>query len=259
MILDDIVSYTRIQVKKEKEKIPLNKLLVDYQVPVRDFKGALKDSGISIIAEIKKASPSKGVIRQDFSPQDTAKVYELINIDAISVLTEDRFFQGSLEYINLTKKVSSKPVLRKDFIVDEYQLYQTRAFGGDGALLIAEVLGNRLKKFYNLAKELGLYPLVEVHNLTELENALNSGCDIIGINNRDLKTFKVDMKTTENLIKDIPEGIIVVSESGIKAPEDIKYLRSLGVDAVLIGEIFMRNMDNIEEIKEFIRLSKGSE
>lgn len=259
MILDDIVSYTRIQVEKEKEKIPLNKLLVDYQVPVRDFKGALKDSGISIIAEIKKASPSKGVIRQDFSPQDTAKVYELINIDAISVLTEDRFFQGSLEYINLTKKVSSKPVLRKDFIVDEYQLYQTRAFGGDGALLIAEVLGNRLKKFYNLAKELGLYPLVEVHNLTELENALNSGCDIIGINNRDLKTFKVDMKTTENLIKDIPEGIIVVSESGIKAPEDIKYLRSLGVDAVLIGETFMRNMDNIEEIKEFIRLSKGSE
>lgn len=259
MILDDIVSYTRIQVEKEKEKIPLNKLLVDYQVPVRDFKGALKDSGISIIAEIKKASPSKGVIRQNFSPQDTAKVYELINIDAISVLTEDRFFQGSLEYINLTKKVSSKPVLRKDFIVDEYQLYQTRAFGGDGALLIAEVLGNRLKKFYNLAKELGLYPLVEVHNLTELENALNSGCDIIGINNRDLKTFKVDMKTTENLIKDIPEGIIVVSESGIKAPEDIKYLRSLGVDAVLIGETFMRNMDNIEEIKEFIRLSKGSE
>lgn len=259
MILDDIVSYTRIQVEKKKEKVPLNKLLVDYQVPVRDFKGALEGSGISIIAEIKKASPSKGVIRQDFSPQDTAKVYEAINIDAISVLTEDRFFQGSLEYINLTKKVSSKPVLRKDFIVDEYQLYQTRAFGGDGALLIAGVLSNRLKRFYNLAKELGLYPLVEVHNLTELENALNSGCDIIGINNRDLKTFKVDMKTTESLIKDIPEEIIVVSESGIKAPEDIKYLRSLGVDAVLIGETFMRNMDNVEEIKEFIRLSKGSE
>lgn len=257
MILDDIVAYKRMQIEKEKEIKSIEEYSINLQhMPIRDFKMALSKEGISIISEIKKASPSKGIIKEDFDPVKIAKVYDEINIDAVSVLTEKQFFKGNDEYIEMVKKVNSKPILRKDFIIDEYQIFQAKAIGADAVLLIASILEDNIKKFYNLAKELGLQCLTEVHNERELDTALCAGCDIIGINNRDLRDFTVNLKTTEKLIKHIPKDTIVVSESGIKTSEDIKYLRSLGVNAVLIGETFMRNIDSIQEVKNFILKAK---
>lgn len=257
MILDDIVAYKRMQIEKEKEIKSIEEYSINLQhMPIRDFKKALSKEGISIISEIKKASPSKGIIKEDFDPVKIAKVYEEINIDAVSVLTEKQFFKGNDEYIEMVKKVNSKPILRKDFIIDEYQIFQAKSIGADAILLIASILGSDIKRFYNLSKELGLHCLTEVHNERELDTALSAGCDIIGINNRNLKDFTVDLKTTEKLIKHIPKDTIVVSESGIKTSEDIKYLRSLGVNAVLIGETFMRNIEDIQEVKDFILKAK---
>jgi Indole-3-glycerol phosphate synthase len=257
MILDDIVAYKRMQIEKEKEIKSIEEYSINLQhMTIRDFKKALSKEGISIISEIKKASPSKGIIKEDFDPVKIAKVYDEINIDAVSVLTEKQFFKGNDEYIEMVKRVNSKPILRKDFIIDEYQIFQAKAIGADAVLLIASILEDNIKKFYNLAKELGLQCLTEVHNERELDTALCAGCDIIGINNRDLRDFTVNLKTTEKLIKHIPKDTIVVSESGIKTPEDIKYVRSLGVNAVLIGETFMRNIESVQEVKDFIIKSK---
>lgn len=259
MILDDIVAHKRMQIEQEKEIKPIKEYSDKLQdMPIRNFKKALNKENISIIAEIKKASPSKGIIKENFDPSKIAKVYEQINIDAVSVLTEKQFFKGKDEYIAIAKEVNSKPILRKDFIIDEYQILQARAIGADAILLIVAILGDNIKRFYNLAKDLGLYCLTEVHNEKELDIALNAGCDIVGINNRDLRDFTVDLKTTEKLIKHIPKDTIVVSESGIKTSEDIKYLRSLGVNAVLIGETFMRNIENIEETRDFIFKARES-
>lgn len=257
MILDDIVAYKRKQIEKEKEIKSIEDYSINLQyMPIRDFKKALNKEQIAIISEIKKASPSKGIIKEDFDPVKIAKVYEEINIDAVSVLTEKQFFKGNDEYIEMVKRVNSKPILRKDFIIDEYQLYQAKAIGADAVLLIVSILQNDTKKFYSLAKKLGLHCLTEVHNESELDIALSAECDIIGINNRNLRDFTVDLKTTEKLMKDITKDTIVVSESGIKTSEDIKYLRSLGVNAVLIGETFMRNIEDIEEVKDFILKAK---
>ncbi len=258
MILDDIVAYKKLQVITEKERCPLDKLIVNCEYKnVRNFKKALTKPNISIIAEIKRASPSKGIINEDFDYIKTARIYEKVKIDAVSVLTERKFFKGKDEYIAEVKNISSKPILRKDFIIDEYQMFQSKAIGADAILLIVSILGNKIKNFLNLAKELGLYCLTEVHNEQELDLALSAGCDIVGINNRDLRDFTVDLKNTERLIKYIPKNTIVVSESGIKISEDIGYLKSLGVNAVLIGETFMRNMDKIRNIENFILKSKS--
>ncbi|MHB1393217.1 MAG: indole-3-glycerol phosphate synthase TrpC [Clostridia bacterium] len=258
MILDDIVANKRLQLHQEKELKPLEAFLGGIMdTPVRDFKGALNKKNISIIAEVKKASPSKGIIREAFDSASIAAVYQETDMDAVSVLTERRFFQGQDEYIEAVKNVNSKPVLRKDFIIDEYQLYQSRAIGADAVLLIAAVLAGDLKSYYEKARELGLFCLVEVHTVEELYLALSSGCDIIGINNRNLKTFNVDLGTTEELIRGIPRGITIVSESGIKSPQDVRYLRELGVNAVLIGETFMRKMDDVKSIRDFAAEAKG--
>lgn len=258
MILDDIVAYKAKQLQEEKKFKTLKELESSIQeIKSRDFKGELSKAGINIIAEIKKASPSKGIIKEDFDPVKIAKVYEKINIDAISVLTEKHFFKGSDDYIKLVKEVTTKPVLRKDFIIDEYQLFQAKYIGADAVLLITAVLGEKLKNFYKLAQELGLHCLIEVHNREELETALEAGGNIIGVNNRDLRDFSVDIKNTEKLIKYMPEETIIVSESGIKTPEDILYLKSIGVKAVLIGETFMRNIDNLEAVNKFIIRAKG--
>lgn len=247
MFLRKIIENKKLEVAQKREKLYIKQLLPLSRKETRDFKGALKKEPISVIGEIKKASPSKGIIADDFDPEKIAKVYENSRIDAISVLTEEKFFLGNDRYIKMVKRVCSKPILRKDFIVDQYQIYETLALGADAILLIAAVLGKRIKEFYEISKEIGLYPLVEVHDRNEVEIALKAGCDIIGINNRNLKTFEVNLRTTEELIKDIPKDIIVVSESGIRTPDDINYLRSLGVDAVLIGETFMRDLKGIGE------------
>jgi indole-3-glycerol phosphate synthase len=164
---------------------------------------------------------------------------------------------GSDEYIAKVKEVTVKPVLRKDFIIDEYQIFQAKKIGADAILLIVAVLGKELKSFYKLATELGLNCLIEVHNREELEIALEAEAEIIGINNRDLRDFSVDLKTTEKFMKYIPKETVIVSESGIKTSDDILYLKSIGVNTVLIGETFMRNIEDIESIEKFILKAKG--
>ena len=260
MILDEIVAYKKIQLEEEKKIITIESLIeLAEGNRVRDFRKALKGDTISIIGEVKKASPSKGLIKENFNHKEIAGIYERASVDALSVLTERQFFKGSDEYLTEIKSVVSKPVLRKDFIVDEFQLYQAKAIGADAVLLIAAVLKGQLKSLYNLSKSLGLHVLTEVHTREEAEEALEAGCDIIGINNRNLKTFDVSLKTTENIRRYLPEGVVTVSESGIKTPEDILYLRSLGIDAVLIGETFMRYLNDDKSIEDFINISKGLE
>lgn len=258
MILDEIVAVKRRQLELEKEERPLEFIRQELKPrEIRDFEAALKGDGISIIAEIKKASPSKGVIVENFNHKEIAGIYEEINIDAISILTEKHFFKGSNEYLKEAREITTKPILRKDFIIDEYQIYEAYEIGADAILLIAAILPGRLKNLYHLASRLGLHVLIEVHNKEELEEALETGGRIIGINNRDLKSFQVSLKHTEELIKYIPTDKIVVSESGISTAQDIKYLESLGVDAVLIGEVFMRNIEDRDKINEFIKACKA--
>ena len=242
-ILDEIVENKILQIKKEKIERPLQSLMNPKYKVIRDFENALKVKGLSIIAEVKKASPSKGIIEPDFDPLKIALNYEKDGVDAISVITEKKFFLGNDENIRLVKEKASMPILRKDFIVDKYQIYQSISLGADAILLIAAVLKDKLKSYYELATGLGLHCLVEVHNREEIDLSLESGCKIIGINNRDLNDFKVDIHTTEKLMRYIPRGKIVVSESGIRSTQDITYLKSIGANAVLIGESFMRNPD----------------
>ncbi|QSZ28217.1 indole-3-glycerol phosphate synthase TrpC [Aceticella autotrophica] len=257
MILDDIVAKKKEQIKIQKKLKPISELIYTFKNESRDFPAAINKDEISIIAEIKKASPSKGIIAADFNHKKIAESYEKIGIDAVSVLTERYFFQGENEYIDDVKNITTKPILRKDFIIDEYQIFESKALKADAVLFIVAILGNKIKKFYDLAKSLELYCIVEVHNETELNIALEADCAIIGINNRDLNNFNVDIKTTEKLISKINGNRLVVSESGIKTPEDIKYLRSLGVNAVLIGETFMRIIDDYNKLNDFIIKSKG--
>lgn len=244
MILETIVEYKKEKVARDKEKAPLESLLplIENSPACRDFKAALSKGRLAVIAEVKKASPSKGVIREDFDPSEIARAYETGGVDAVSVLTEDKFFLGSDEYLKVVKGIVSMPVLRKDFIIDEYQIYQARAIGADAVLLIASILSaEELKDFYETAKGLGLYCLVEVHSEEELEKAIYAGADIIGINNRDLDTFDIDIRTTQELAELIPEGRIIVSESGILSGEDAKFVRMHGADAILVGQFLMES------------------
>ncbi len=256
MILDKIVEQKKIQLEEEikhtslegwKQRIKRSGL----HTP-QDFYGAIKRSGeISIIAEVKKASPSKGIIKEDFNPLEIAREYSSSDIQAISVLTEKNFFLGDDDYLVKVRQNISLPVLRKDFIIDLWQVHQSRCLGADAILLIVSLLSDEdLKKFQIVAEILGMQCLVEVHDKEELDRALESGARIIGINNRDLKTFNVDLKTTEVLMNSIPHDRAVVSESGIRTAEDLKYLKSLGVDAVLIGETFMRAESISQKISE---------
>ncbi|MCM8710139.1 indole-3-glycerol phosphate synthase TrpC [Clostridium sp. SYSU_GA19001] len=257
MILDEIVAVKKKQLEIEKEEKPLENLIKNSKPrEIRNFEKALSGREMSIIAEIKKASPSKGVIIENFNHKAIAKVYDEVDIDAISVLTEKYFFKGNDEYIKDVKIIADKPVLRKDFIIEEYQIYQALDIGADAILLIAAILPGKLKRFYDLASSLGLHVLIEVHNESELEEALKSGGRIIGINNRDLKTFHVSLKHTEKLKNLIPKDKIVVSESGISNADDIKYLKSLGVSAILVGETFMRIIKDRTKVNEFVRVCK---
>ncbi|RME66141.1 MAG: indole-3-glycerol phosphate synthase TrpC, partial [Nitrospirae bacterium] len=206
---------------------------------------------IRFIAELKKASPSEGIIREDFDHLKIASIYEEKGASAISVLTEEDYFKGSISYLRDLSKVSKLPLLRKDFIVDEYQIYEAATFGADAVLLIAAALSKtQAEEFFHLATELGLHSVVEVHHWKELEDVMLFSPPIIGINNRDLRTLKVDLRTTEYLIKDIPEGHCVVSESGIKTRDDVLYISSLGVDAILIGTTLMKAKDIGKKIEE---------
>lgn len=209
---------------------------------------------INLIAEIKKASPSKGVIREDFNPVKIAVTYQANGASAVSVLTDEKFFHGKPEYIKAVKDSISLPVLRKDFIIDEYQIYESVVLGADAILLIADLLSDsELAGFYQLAVSLGLDVLLEVRSEEDIEKAIAAGGDIIGINNRDLHTFKVDLTMTQRMIGLIPAHKIIVSESGIKSYEDVMFLKSLGVNAVLIGETFMEAGDIASKMREIMR------
>lgn len=209
------------------------------------FHRALSESRnrpMGLIAEVKKASPSKGLIRPDFNPVEIAKNYANAGTDCISVLTDKEYFQGSGEYLKAIRQAVSVPLLRKDFIIDERQIYEARLLGADAILLIAAILSDQqLKQFEATAANLGLDALVEVHDKEEMERVLNMGTSrLIGVNNRNLRTFEVSLKTTEELSSLVPSGITLISESGISTPGDISYLSGCGAQGVLVGETFMR-------------------
>ncbi len=255
-ILHEIISRKKQRLRDVQASVPLRELkskITDVEKP-RDFRTAVKrssDENIKLIAEIKKASPTKGIIREKFDHISIAQIYDKKHVHAVSVLTEEDFFMGSLSFIPEVKKFTSKPVLRKDFIVDEYQIYETRVNSADAILLIAAILEkNQAAEYLNLARELGLSVLFEVHNFKELEMALLIACDIIGINNRNLKTLQIDMNTTFTLRREIPSDRIVVSESGIKSRMDVQKLQNIRVDALLIGTSFMEAEDIGKKIDE---------
>lgn len=247
MILDEIVQKRKMQLEREIKKISREQMrekALEEARPVLDFYKALKDGGISIIAEVKKASPSKAVICEDFHPARQAIAYEKAGANAISCLTEEAYFKGSSSYLREIRKVVNIPILRKDFIIDTYQIDEARAIGADAILLIAAILDeDKMREFYEYAIELDLHCLFESHNEEELKKVLKCGAKICGINNRNLKDFTVDLQTTGVLAKKIPSDLVVVSESGIKDHNDMKILSECGADAVLIGETLMRSED----------------
>jgi indole-3-glycerol phosphate synthase len=257
MILDDIIRQKKAEVEKLKKSYEgkdVASLAKDLPKP-RNFAAAFKKGKLSLIAEIKKASPSAGVIRDKFDPITLAKTYEESGASAISVLTDQKFFQGSLEHIKAAKESTTIPVLRKDFIVDESQIYESRIAGADAILLIVRILTDeQIKKFIKLAEELGLSSLVEVHSKKEAERAIATGAEIIGINNRDLSNFKVNLKTTIDILKAQPalKDKIIVSESGINSGEDTGVLAQSGVDAILVGESLLKSKNIGEKISKLL-------
>jgi indole-3-glycerol phosphate synthase len=250
-ILQKIVEYKKIEVEEQKKRFNLLILREEAErlkTPY-NFKEALSKEGINIIAEVKKASPSKGVIREDFDPVEIAKAYEKGGARAISVLTDKEFFQGSPYYLRQVSENVKLPVLRKDFIIDEFQIYGAKALGASSFLLIVAILSeSQLKDFIELGRSLGMEPLVETHDEREVETALKCGAEIVGVNNRNLRTFTVSLDTTLRLLPLIKEeNKIAVSESGIKRKDDILKLKGKGVNAFLIGETLMRS-ENPEEV-----------
>lgn len=250
-------------IAKKKERILLSQAQLPEEVlkdkintlsPAQSLIKAInKPHQISLIAEIKKQSPSQGIICENFNPVEIAKEYETAQVEAISLLTEEDFFGGSLAYIKEIKNVVNLPILRKDFIFQRYQVYESRFFGADAILLIADLLAKeKLKELLALANSLGMDCLVEVHNEKDLKKVLSLNAPLIGINNRNLHTLEVDFKITESLFPLIPKDRVVVVESGIKNYQDILFLKILGVKAVLIGEAILRAEDKIKKIQELM-------
>lgn len=256
MILDTIIENKRQEVSKAKAAIPLEsiKRRIGGVRPPRDFHKAIDHNGdVRIIAEIKKASPSKGVLRDDFDPVKIALSYREGGASALSVLTDEKFFRGSLSYLRDISIAVDIPLLRKDFIIDPYQVYEARLYGADALLLIVSALAqDELKDLLELTHSLGMSAVVEVHDEAELERALDAGSRIIGINNRDLRTFDVDLGVSARLSRKIPVGIIAIAESGIRSGADIKKLREQGLHVFLIGETFMKAPDPGIELKNLV-------
>lgn len=259
MILDEIVAYKKKELLETKRGTPFSdqKKRAADAGPTRGFEKVLAaGTGIRLIAEVKKASPSKGVIREDFDPVKIAGTYEESGAACLSVLTEKNYFQGDLGYLGAIRKAVGLPLLRKDFIIDEYQIFEARAAGADAILLIAACLDRRqMEDFLGTAEGIGLDVLVESHTLKELDKSLVAGARILGINNRDLTSFTVNLQTTFDLLNDIPDDRIVVSESGIRTRDDVVRLQKSGVDAVLVGESLMREKDIGRKVKELLGTS----
>ncbi|MDD5406796.1 MAG: indole-3-glycerol phosphate synthase TrpC [Sulfurovaceae bacterium] len=256
-ILQEIIKKTKEDLEKRKIDFPLEWLgrsLAFNPFMPKDVKSALRstpENPYRIIAEVKKASPSKGVIREDFDPVRIAQAYEKGGADALSILTEPHYFQGDKEYLSMVRRYVNIPLLRKDFIVDKYQLVEALAYGADFVLLIAAALSRKeLKELYEYALHLGLDVLVEVHDKSDLIKAMFAGANIIGINHRNLETFEMDMSLSEKLIPLIPNGKIIVAESGIDSHETVVELSKIGADAFLVGEHFMRQDDITKAIHD---------
>ena len=254
MILDTIIAHKQKELQIEQEQLPLAKLESKLATlpPTKDFLRTIaQPDNINLIAEVKKKSPSKGIIREDFDPIQIAKTYAENGAAAISVLTDVHFFDGSLEYLSSIRDVVDVPLLRKDFTIDPYHIYQARIAGADAILLIVAALTpENLSEFMDIAASLSLASLVEVHIEAELEIALDVGAEIIGINNRDLRTFHTDLATTFRLRESIPAEKVVVSESGIYTRADVESLRDAGVNAILVGESLMRSSDIGEQVRK---------
>ena len=258
MILDEIIAAKRRELARAQVELPLSELekRISQRKPALDFASALRGDSVRIIAEIKKASPSKGLLSPNFDPFNLAKAYAQGGAAAISVLTETSFFQGALRHLSNIREapgLDKIPLLRKDFLFSPYQVYESRAFGADAVLLIATILTDEELEFLTfLAHELGMQCLVEVHDRSELQRVIKSPARIIGINNRDLRTFEVNINTTGRLRAMIPPDRVAVSESGINHREDIDKLREWGVNAALIGEALVTADDIPAKMKELI-------
>lgn len=250
-ILESIISYKKEEVQKRKLTLPLERIKHENFPNPRDFKSAFEKKTISIIAEIKRMSPSAGMIREDFNHVQIAKIYEENGASAVSVLTDNKFFGGTNDYLIEIKKEINLPVLRKEFVIDEYQIYESRWLGADAVLLIARILTHdEIDRFISLAKELGMACLVEVHTPSELKDVLSTSSEIVGINNRNLDTLAVGIKTSLELKRLVPKGYITVSESGIKNRGDVLRLQKSGFDGVLVGETLMRTKKIGDKLKE---------
>ena len=253
MILDKIVETKKEEVAQAKRKKTLAGLqdAIGELSPCRNFIAALNGSDCAIIAEVKCASPSRGRLVENFDPLKIAAAYEQNGAAAISVLTDEKYFLGSKEYLTRIKKEVELPLLRKDFIIDPYQIYESRVIGADAVLLIVRCLGAKLGDFIGLAGQLGLAALTEVHTGPELDIALAAGADIIGINNRNLDTFVTDINTCKELARSIPTGIVTVAESGIRNRDDIENIMQSGIRAFLIGEALVTSDDIGRKLREF--------
>lgn len=254
--LEKILTTTRHDLEERKKIIPLDKLKADIAPrQAGAFRRAIAATGVSVIAEIKRASPSLGDIRPGLNVSQIAREYEEGGARAISVLTEERHFKGSLDDLREARSVSELPILRKDFILDPYQVWEAARAGADAVLLIVAALTPAsLGDLADEAREAGLDTLVEVHTPAELQTALAANAPIIGINNRDLTTFEVNLQTTLDMIKSVPDGVSIVSESGIKNPEDVRRLEQSGVDAILVGETLMRSDNPAGKLKELLAI-----
>ncbi|MDG5766476.1 indole-3-glycerol phosphate synthase TrpC [Balneolales bacterium ANBcel1] len=262
-ILDKIVDQTREDIGRRRKKVAQHDFqsFAEYHRTRRDFGEALRDTDhVSIIAEIKKASPSKGVIREDFSPVIHARDYLENGASAISVLTDEPFFQGTLSYLQEVSALSTVPVLRKDFIIDFYQIEEARAWGADAILLIVRITdGQQLYELHDAATECGLQVLVECYDEADFDRLDFGRCTMVGVNNRDLDTFRVDLHRGVSLLNRVPENIVRISESGLNQPSDLMYLHENGIHSALVGEHFMRQKDPGSELRRFLEIFNTDE
>lgn len=252
-ILDKIVTHKRFELEKATTPLAELQAAVSDAPPVRDFATALTSDEVSLIAEVKKASPSKGVIRADFNPVEIARAYSAGGASCISVLTDENFFQGKLEYLTAIRNAVDLPLLRKDFVLSEYQVYEARVAGADAVLLIAECLSpTELKQLHDLICELNMTPLVEFYDHANLEAVLACEPKLVGVNNRDLKTFEIDLNHSATIRRQVPSDILFVSESGIFTNEEVVQLHAWNVDAILVGESLMRQEDVAMAVKSLL-------
>jgi indole-3-glycerol phosphate synthase len=254
-ILDEIIRWKRGEIARHKRARPVQ--VVQAKVATapspRDFAAALRAPGVSLIAEVKRASPSKGVLRHDFDAVALAREYERSGASAVSVLTDGHFFQGNLSHLQAVRQNVGLPVLRKDFVLDPYQVYEARATGADAVLLIVAALNDTaLKALHHLVQQLGMVALIEVHNDTELERALKIDPHIVGVNNRDLRTFQVSLETTARLRPLIPPEVVLVSESGVHTRDNVARLAAAGADAMLVGEALVRAREVGPKVRELV-------